>query len=110
MLVIHMFRICFDLFLTPILSTFLVIILSVPETELRDWMLQIFDNNMHQGDYVIIYVNQQTPDQSLYNYLTSPEVWQADDGRDDDVMQAYENLFMVRMKKSSKVSSLYNLI
>ena len=96
MLVIHMFRICFDLFPEPFLFNFLVIILSVPETELRDWMLQIFDNNMHQGDYVIIYVNQQTPDQSLYNYLTSPEFWQADDGRDDDVMQAYENLFMVK--------------
>ena len=72
-----------------------VIILSVPESELRVWMLQIYDSGMHNGDYVIIYVNQQTPDEALYATITSRDFWRADDGRNSDVKQAYENLFMV---------------
>ena len=72
-----------------------VIILSVPESELRVWMLQIFDSGMHNGDYVIIYVNQQTPDEALYATITSSDFWRSNDGRNSDAKRAYENLFMV---------------
>ena len=70
-------------------------ILSVPLDELRDWMLGVHTEEMYQGEYVFIYVNQQTVDQSLYNNITSRELWETGDGNDNKVRQAMENLFLV---------------
>lgn len=79
-------------------TIFLVVILSVPESEIRDWMLGVYSEEMHNGDYVFIYINQQTPDQQLVDSFTSLDFWQRNDGNDDNVRLAYENLFMVCKK------------
>ena len=72
-----------------------VVILSIPESELRNWMIQVYNEDMHDGDYVFFYINQQTPDQALFNTLTSEDFWKANDGNDDKARRGYRNLFMV---------------
>ena len=72
-----------------------VVILSIPESELRTWMLQVEKEKMHKGDYVFFYINQQTPDQSFFNALTSEDFWKANDGNDNSARRGYRNLFMV---------------
>ena len=70
-------------------------ILSVPLSELRDWMLAVYTEEMYNGEYVFIYINQQTVDQSLYAQITGSELWETGDGNDDKVRQANQNLFLV---------------
>ncbi|KAK2144110.1 hypothetical protein LSH36_785g03085 [Paralvinella palmiformis] len=75
-----------------------IIILVVPETELRNWSKGAYDSHMTDGDYVFIYTNQQTPDERLFNLITSREFWEYGDSWDRDVKKAFDNFILVFAK------------
>ena len=52
---------------------------------------------MTDGDYVFIYTNQQTPDERLFNLITSREFWEYGDSWDRDVKKAFDNFILVSM-------------
>ena len=90
---------------TVYLFCFLVVILSVPLGELRSWMVEATRQKMHKGDFVFIYVNQQTPDQGLYDTLTSPDFIQSDDGDNSRAKKGYRNLFMVSWDRFDHITA-----
>ena len=72
----------------------------VPTNEIRPWVLAAYDEGLWEnGEYVIIYTNQELPSQELYEFLTSESIWKdtsdAPDGRDEDVKKMMESMMMV---------------
>ena len=81
---------------------FPVIIFVVPRDEIRAWVLAAYDEGLWEnGEYVLIYVNQELLDQNLLeNEITSQIIWQqpedeTPDGRDDDVKTMMQSMLMV---------------
>lgn len=72
-----------------------VIILSVPVSELRNWALAAYTSNMYSGDYVFLYVNQQTATEDVYKQLTSPSLYVQNNVDDENARKALRSFFLV---------------
>jgi len=59
-------------------------------------MLAARDVDMHHGDYVFIYTNQETLSEDRVRLITNRHFWHKHDGSDDRARSAYENLIMVQ--------------
>ncbi|KAI0242808.1 Atrial natriuretic peptide receptor 1 [Lamellibrachia satsuma] len=75
-----------------------VIILCVPLDELHAWMVAARAGDMHRGDYVFIYTSQETLSEARVRHITNRQFWHKQDGTDEEVRAAYENLIMVFTK------------
>ena len=72
-------------------------LLCVPRSALRQWMLCAKDEGMTKGDYGFIYINQELPTKSLYDQFTSDNLYTSTtDGKDEDAKQAFQSLLVVR--------------
>ena len=100
---VHGQVVCFD---GGIHICFSVIVLATPEDELRDWSLAAFHSGMTKGNYVFIYLNQQTADPVLYAKITSNGFFEKGDEDDPKVYQGLLSFFLVRFDLSSLVVSL----
>ena len=69
-------------------------------SELRNWALAAFNMEMDGGDYVFLYVNQQTATEELYDQLTSTALYTEHDNSDDDARTAMESFFLVSISSA----------
>ena len=69
----------------------------VPTKEIRTWLLAAYDEGLAEnGEYVLIYMNQQLPSEGFVkDTLTSESLWKGDDGRDEDVKTMMKSMLMV---------------
>ena len=74
---------------------FPVVILALPLSELRTWMLAAYDNGMVDGDYVFIYLYNEIPSLQFKISVLETQFYNYGDERDPDGLVAYESLFVV---------------
>ena len=72
-----------------------MILLTVPMESLKSWMLQVYELNMYDGDYAIIYITQQTTTDHFINSVSDESLWRNYDGDDYKRRLAFSNLFLV---------------
>lgn len=72
-----------------------VVILCTPRSTLRQWMLVARDMGMTNGDFAFIFANQELPTGTLYDQMTSADLYKAGDGRDTQAKQAFQSLLVV---------------
>jgi hypothetical protein len=63
--------------------------------ELRNWALAAYSSNMNSGDYVFLYVNQQTATEDVYEQLTSPSLYSRNNADDEKARNALRSFFLV---------------
>ena len=59
------------------------------------WALGAYNSGMYKGDYVWVYLNQQTADPVLFSKITSKDFYLEGDDDDEKVLRALTNFFLV---------------
>ena len=76
-------------------------------SELRSWAIAAYNQGMYDGQYVFIYVNQQSATEDIYDQINSVSFYVRGDGLDDQAQKAYQNFFMVWINWNSLSLTLY---
>ena len=70
-------------------------ILAIPPSKLRKWMLVAYDEQMVSGDYVFIFIDVETPSSDVRDDWLSKKMWRDGDGRNDNALTAFSNVLVV---------------
>ena len=76
---------------------FTVIILLLPTASLKAWLLQVYELNMHRGDYAFIFSTQESTSEDFSILVANQSFWRNYDDDDEKRRHAFSNLFIVRM-------------
>ena len=71
-------------------------ILAIPPSQLRTWMLCARDSGMTSGDYVFIFLNNEIPSAQLAADWSGDATWKQNSDDDDDAREAFQNLIVVQ--------------
>ncbi|OWF50658.1 Atrial natriuretic peptide receptor 1 [Mizuhopecten yessoensis] len=72
-----------------------IIVMVVPETDLRRYMLRAAALSMTAGDYQFVFVKTTLPSESDFQRLATTSIWQKGDGHDAAAKQAFRNVLYV---------------
>ena len=79
-----------------------VVILAIPPSKLRKWMLVAYDEQMVAGDYVFIFIDVETPSSDVRDDWLSKKMWRDGDGRNDNALTAFSNVLVVSLGHNVK--------
>lgn len=72
-----------------------IIIMIIPDSDLRRYMLRAHALRMTGGDYQFVFLKTTLPSQSDIQHLASTAIWQKGDGQDAAAKQAFRNVLYV---------------